>query len=211
MFEVYCHTSPSGKRYVGYSRDGMAKRWREHCEESRAGSDRLVCRAIRKYGADSFKHELLAVTDTEAGAHASKRYWIVAWKTLAPGGYNATMGGDGGERSEVVLEKLRAAWARDPDRKARASVDLSERNKGNSYATAGIGRKWSVESRARRSEAMRGVKQGRRSELGRANLAAAAKNKGYSHSPETIAKMSAARRGKPWTDAQRAAHEKKKG
>jgi len=171
MFEVYCHTSPSGKRYVGYSgrRGGMAERWREHAQESDAGSDRLICRAIRKYGADSFRHELLTVCDTEAGAHTAERYWIAARATLAPAGYNATPGGDGNSStrspetcarisaakrgvkqhplSESHRAKISASWT--PERRAARSI----KSKANQ---TGVGRSLSAEHRARIGAAHRG-------------------------------------------------------
>lgn len=71
MIDVYCHTSPSGKRYVGYSKHGMAERWRQHVEAALAGGGYLLHRAIRKYGADAFRHELLEQSDTEAGAKSA--------------------------------------------------------------------------------------------------------------------------------------------
>lgn len=154
-FEVYCHTSPSGKRYVGYSGDGMAQRWREHIQETMLGGDRLIHRAIRKYGADSFKHELLAVCDTDAGARVTERQWIASRGTLAPAGYNATGGGEGACVSEYLRAKMRAAWT--PDMRAAKSALVSKRNPGNAYGRANLGKRRTPEQRARMSEAQRAV------------------------------------------------------
>lgn len=151
MFEVYCHTSPSGKRYVGYSQHSMGVRWDQHVREAGSGGDRLICRAIRKYGADAFRHELLARCDTRGGACVSEQYWINALATMAPLGYNATAGGEGVSPAPHVLAKLignkRGEGNRGVKRTAEMRAAMSLRN---------IGKKLSPESIAKRSAKQRG-------------------------------------------------------
>jgi group I intron endonuclease len=189
MFDVYCHTSPSGKRYVGQSRGGMSARWREHVQEAASGADRLLCRAIRKYGADAFRHEVLEQCDTQAGAYAAERRWISQRGTLAPAGYNMTTGGDGcpGGCAEVSA-KRRAAWT--PERRQRFGALTSARNRasagktrspefcakvsaalrGNKYC---VGRVYTAEEREKRSAATRGKARGPISDAHRAALTVA--------------------------------------
>jgi group I intron endonuclease len=212
MFDVYCHTSPSGKRYVGQSHKGMAARWREHVAEARSGSDRLLCRAIRKYGADAFRHELLAQCDTQAGAHASERRWIAQRGTMAPAGYNATAGGEGVVPADHVREKWRASWT--AERRAQHSERTREQNAGNDYGTANRGRAKSASAREVMSAAALAMPTETRAKIDAAR-------RGCTHGPdaktrrprsaEVRAKISAARRGKPWTAAQHAARAKKAG
>jgi hypothetical protein len=112
MIDVYCHTSPSGKCYVGYSKHGMAERWLQHVEAAGYGGNYLIHHAIRKYGAAAFKHELLEQCDTEAAAKLAEVRWIAQRGTVAPTGYNATAGGEGvvGLRCKATTrERLRQA------------------------------------------------------------------------------------------------------
>jgi group I intron endonuclease len=94
-FEVYRHTSPSGKSYVGWTGHGTAARWREHVKAAVEGSPFPLHRAIRKHGADAFSHETLEVMTTEAGAKRAEQLWIAELGTFGATGYNATRGGDG--------------------------------------------------------------------------------------------------------------------
>jgi len=66
--EIYCITSPSGKKYVGQcvkklsngKNWGHINRWKDHIRDSN-GRDccRLLNLSIRKYGPENFKIELL--------------------------------------------------------------------------------------------------------------------------------------------------------
>jgi group I intron endonuclease len=154
LIDVYCHTSPSGKRYVGYSARGMAARWRRHVEFARAGSNYLLHRAIRKHGAESFRHELLAQCDTVAGAKITECVWIAARGTLASAGYNATAGGEGVVACPEVRRKLSAAWT--PERRARNAEITAQRNQGNTYGEANRGKKRTPEARAVMADKARG-------------------------------------------------------
>ena len=54
-YTVYCHTSPSGKRYVGITCKSLNSRWQN-------GKGYLYNKhfysAIQKYGWENFKHEI---------------------------------------------------------------------------------------------------------------------------------------------------------
>ncbi len=181
MFEVYCHTSPSGKRYVGWTSKGWRERWQRHRHLAGHGSMLPFHCAIRKYGADSFKHELLAVTDTEAGAHASEQCWIAARKTIAPGGYNATAGGEGVAcPAPEVVAKMRAAnigKKASPETRAKMVAARTGRRRTPEFC-----------------ERMRLLNTGRRhTEESKAKISAA--KVGGKHTAEHCAKISASTRG----------------
>ena len=56
-YTVYMHTSPSGKRYIGITRQNPPeKRWRNG--NAYKGSKHFY-RAIQKYGFENFEHEIL--------------------------------------------------------------------------------------------------------------------------------------------------------
>lgn len=206
MFDVYMHTSPSGKRYVGYSGDGMAQRWREHVQETGLGGDRLICRAIRKYSADAFRSEVLAQVSTEAEAKALEIECIAAAGSLAPGGYNATAGGEGITAAcPVTRAKLVAAWT--PERRVANGARMREQNKGNAHGAANAGSKRTPEARAKMSEKARGHARHNvpHTEETKARISAALRKR--FQDLESRAACGNGNRGKPWSAARRAAHE----
>ena len=113
-FEVYKHTSPSGRSYVGWTSQGWSLRWLKHVSDARLGKDTAPAfhRAIRKYGADTFRHEVLEVMTTEAGAKRAEQLWIARLS----GGYNISAGGDGATG---------ASWSWSAESRARASVRMT--------------------------------------------------------------------------------------
>ena len=78
----------NNKKYVGKSKASYKIRWSQHCHNARNGMTTYLCKAIRKYGADNFKIELI---DCEY-SNEKEIYWI---SKLMPE-YNMTKGGDGG-------------------------------------------------------------------------------------------------------------------
>jgi group I intron endonuclease len=183
MFEVYCLTSPSGKRYVGFTSAGADQRWAAHVRDAKSDSDFPLHRAIRKYGPESFTRTLLERMTTEAGAKRAEQLWIKELGTFV-GGYNATLGGDGN-----------TGWI--PSAETRARMSESQR-----------GRKHSPETRAKMAESKRGVvfSQDTCAKISKAtrgkkrSLEACAKigdaKRGTKHSPETRARMSASAIGR---------------
>lgn len=100
--EIYCITSPSGKKYVGKAlikrKDGRNRgtsgRWTSHVWEANRYKHKgcwLLNNAIRKYGADKFKVEAILschindVSDYEI-------MFIEKYNTLKPNGYNIALG-----------------------------------------------------------------------------------------------------------------------
>lgn len=92
---IYKHTSPSGKFYIGYTRQNMIKRWKDHCRSARRyNAKSRFYNALRYYNDDSdWKHEIIEEFEgTRADAIIRERYWI---QKLNPE-YNANKGGSGG-------------------------------------------------------------------------------------------------------------------
>ncbi|HXB28121.1 MAG TPA: GIY-YIG nuclease family protein [Gemmatimonadaceae bacterium] len=112
VWTIYCHTSPSGKRYVGQTRKTMEQRWNEHVSVSRCPSRRRLYTvfhaAIRKYGPEAFQHEVLAVSGTREEANAVEADWIKRLNTLLPHGYNVDPGAVGYvERGDETRRRMR--------------------------------------------------------------------------------------------------------
>jgi group I intron endonuclease len=93
-FEIYCATNTvSGKSYFGASCN-YRRRWRGHLSSARRGSPLLLYAAIRKYGPDTFLVERITTADTKGEAMAKERWFIAAYNTFGPDGYNMTPGGE---------------------------------------------------------------------------------------------------------------------
>jgi group I intron endonuclease len=180
-YDVYCHTSPSGKKYVGWTRQGWRKRWRSHVKDARAGRPLAFHAAIRKHGADTFTHEVLDRLSTEEGARRAERLWIARLSTIAPGGYNLTSGGEGTlnppEDVRFRMGANRGRKMRDETRKRMSETHRKRKRDAFTYVKI--------------AEALRGRK---RSPETIAKMSAAAKGK--KHSAETRAKMSASHKAR---------------
>jgi group I intron endonuclease len=97
-FTIYCHTNKvNGKRYIGQTVDTMEGRWSEHISAARQGRGaRIFGAAIRKYGIESFDHEILEVVEgSQKDADDAEARWIKNLGSRSPDGYNLAAGGGG--------------------------------------------------------------------------------------------------------------------
>ena len=92
-YSVYCHTSPTGKKYVGITSTAPEKRWRY----GRGYEDNFhFYRAIQKYGWESFDHEILHTDLSKEDAMQIEMDLVREWKlTDRQYGYNLREGGNG--------------------------------------------------------------------------------------------------------------------
>lgn len=113
----------NGKRYVGITKQGLAKRKRRHlylAQKGNTGCNRLYD-AIRKYGEDSFQWQSIATAETEKEAFKIERALIKKIRKFSEE-YNVTDGGEGGGRSagapfpEDARAKLREIGLQNKDR-----------------------------------------------------------------------------------------------
>lgn len=89
---VYCHTAPSGRKYVGISCD-PTKRWNNG---NGYKLNYLFYRAIKKYGWDNIEHEILYSGLSEEEAKSIEKELIDKLNlTDSRFGYNLREGGDG--------------------------------------------------------------------------------------------------------------------
>lgn len=95
IYKIVC--IPSNKCYVGQTKKfkikdtkpyhyGLTGRWCDHVSSSKR-VDTPIANAIREYGADNFKIELLE-TVPEYKTDAREAYWIETLNTVIPNGYN---------------------------------------------------------------------------------------------------------------------------
>ena len=107
---VYCHESPSGGKYIGYTKYTLEERWQHKLNELKNASTPLA-HAIRKYGADNWNHSVLFETEIKEEAHTMERRFIAEM-----GYYNIAKGGDGGDTGMNA----------DPDKIAKQAQSLSD-------------------------------------------------------------------------------------
>jgi group I intron endonuclease len=91
---VYMHTSPSGKRYVGITKQSPERRWRRGEGYTK---NAYFYNAIQKYGWDNIKSEILS-EQLSCGEAKQIEIDLIARYNLNDSnfGYNLTKGGDAG-------------------------------------------------------------------------------------------------------------------
>lgn len=119
LYSIYKLTSPSGRSYVGFTGQDVAERWRQHVNRAIGGAQHPLCNAIRKYGAETFKIETIAIYSDVVEALEAEVAGIAALNDA----YNLSPGGDfdhgaGAERFRELL--------RDPEWRADYGLRLSE-------------------------------------------------------------------------------------
>lgn len=88
---IYMFTSPTGKKYVGQT-IRLQKRINQHINsslnENDLGYNYAFHRAIRKYGFDSFKFQILETNIPREKLDDREMYWINEMKSFGQCGYN---------------------------------------------------------------------------------------------------------------------------
>lgn len=92
-YSLYKHTSPSGKVYIGITRQKPELRW-NHGKGYCRGEQPVFERAILKYGWDNIKHDIVLSGLSEQRAKEYEVLLIAFYKSLGIS-YNITNGGDG--------------------------------------------------------------------------------------------------------------------
>ena len=108
----------NNKIYIGQT-NNIARRWANHkCNND---SNMVIARAIRKYGADNFKFEVLLRNLTPEEANIKEIELIKEKNSLVPNGYNVSTGGNniakrgyfGAENSNAHLTEDEAQYILD--------------------------------------------------------------------------------------------------
>lgn len=92
IWKVYIHTNKvNGKTYIGITRTSLSRRW----NNGQGYRNQFFYRAIKKYGWDGFKHEIIADNLTEDEAKELEIDLITLFHSkVNEHGYNITDGGD---------------------------------------------------------------------------------------------------------------------
>ena len=158
-YTVYKHTAPNGKVYIGITSMKPEKRWNSGYGYKRQP---YFMNAIRKYGWDNFKHEILFVgLDKEEAEHKEIELIAQCRSDEKAHGYNVENGGNSsGKMSEETKRKIsKSLKGRHTDvvpllgkhHTAETKRKLSEMHKGSKNPM--YGKHVSEETRRKMSEA----------------------------------------------------------
>ena len=87
----------NGKVYIGkWVRDTVDLRWQLHVSSAKHDSPYYIHRALRKYGSENFKVEVIHRAKTADELSKMETFFIVLHQSFkSENGYNMTMGGEG--------------------------------------------------------------------------------------------------------------------
>lgn len=108
-YTVYVHLFPNGKRYVGITGQQVKERWRVNGNGYKP--QKLMWKAIQKYGWNNIQHIIIAENLTSSEAGELEKRLISEYKTNDIAfGYNQSIGGEnspiGVKRSDETKRKL---------------------------------------------------------------------------------------------------------
>jgi group I intron endonuclease len=92
----------NGKTYIGQTIQAPVMRYRRHCQPS---CKTAVGNAIKLYGKENFKFEVLASAFDYSSLNDLEKMLIIANNSLAPNGYNIDFGYVTSPKSKVSIEK----------------------------------------------------------------------------------------------------------
>ena len=132
-YVVYRHISPSGKSYIGMT-SNYTIRVRDKALSYK--NCPVFYRAIKKYGWDSFRHEILCTGLSLTEAEAAERRFIQEYRTTErEHGYNICAGGDISkndtpERREKISASLKQYNANNKGERTRINKASGEKRRG---------------------------------------------------------------------------------
>ena len=91
--------------YIGQTISTLRKRWGQHCSTKRGAMDM----AIVKYGKENFTIKAIDKAKSLEELNEKEIFWIKHYNTIAPNGYNLTVGGNSGKRTPETGRKISKA------------------------------------------------------------------------------------------------------
>jgi hypothetical protein len=184
----------NGKSYIGQTRRSVEVRWKQHCY--RFKDKMAIDLAIKKYGQNNFKIEIIASVLKLEYLDEVERLLIKQHNTLYPNGYNLT---DGGSNGHIITDETKKRMSES------AKIKLITKEHREKIRLSHIGFKHSIETKRKISLAKKGKKLGpmhseeMKKQWSVEQTGSGNRFFGRKHSPESIAKMSKSKKGCiPW-------------
>lgn len=139
---VYRRTNTkNGKVYIGKTVRSAEARWLSLLAEVNRGGTNPIHNAVRKYGSETFKTDILYEAPTVEALNAMETFFIILHQSHKPeNGYNLTLGGDGAPPGELnpMWGKTHTEQAKSAIREARLGMKQSpESNEKRRLAVSG--------------------------------------------------------------------------
>lgn len=130
-FIIYKVISPSGRIYIGLTKQGLEKRKSDHFSEAKTSkSNRKFHNAISKYG-ESLKWEIIKIGLSKNLAQLYEMYYIKKYNSYKKG-YNSTLGGElnlGIKRTQEQIDHLSKKTSDYFKNNPEARKNLSDKHK----------------------------------------------------------------------------------
>ena len=142
----------NNKIYIGKTKKSIQERFKEHKCSAKIGSSFYIHKAIRKYGEENFRIDLLEFLNDENLSNDREKFWI---SELSPD-YNMTSGGEGGDywKGKTFSEEHRYKLGNSFRGKKRPPMSIEQREK---LRQANLGKKASTETKLKMSNSRKGV------------------------------------------------------
>ena len=94
VFNIYIiHNNINNKKYIGQTSKDLKIRFSRHCWNSESNKNTPITLAIKKYGKENFKIELIETVSSLEEANKQEVYWVNFYNSFCPNGYNLKAGG----------------------------------------------------------------------------------------------------------------------
>lgn len=125
----------NNKQYVGFTTKSLEERKKKHVLDSNNKNIKhhfyLFKLAIRKYGIENFKWEIIKEYNNLQDCLEGEKVYIRFYNTISPNGYNLTEGGRGGvpsnETKEKISKTLKKYWHENAGSHAWVNLDTETR------------------------------------------------------------------------------------
>lgn len=123
----------NNKIYIGQTTESLNKRWKRHISEYHI-RNMYISRAISKYGVDKFQIEEICQCFSIDELNEKEIFYINAYNSLSPNGYNLKIGGKNSRLSEETKRKIsnshKKRWEDGQRISEETRYKLSESHKG---------------------------------------------------------------------------------
>lgn len=204
-YSIYMHITPNNKRYIGITCQDPKKRWGNGNNYSKQP---YFSNAIKKFGWNNIKHEVLFTGLTKEEAEQKERELIAFYNSADRRyGYNIDLGGKSkGRCSEETRKKISEAQkGKKPSeymlqraKEVNTGKICSEETK-RKISLAQIGKVVSVETRTKISNSHKGKKL---SDAHRKNISDKVKQSWTTERRQKMSEISKGRKGPTWSEEQ---------